>query len=91
VGTGIQLVVVKVAGDRKLPWKVDVPASLAGRRKRKFFLTKRQAENYAEDFLDAVLKGGAASALDGVTVREAWGRYLAAKLPEAGQRHAARP
>jgi len=35
---------------RKLPWKVEIPASLVGRRQRKFFLTKRQAENDAEDF-----------------------------------------
>lgn len=72
--------VVKVSGVRKLPWKVDIPASLAGRRKRKFFLTRHKAQEFASDFLDAVVKGGVSSASDGCNVRDAWERYVGSKF-----------
>ncbi len=86
MGTGIQLAVVKVSEKRKRPWKVDVPASLAGKRQRHFFLSKRDAEKFAQDFIDASLRGGVASALDGLTVGQALTQYLDAKLAGVGKR-----
>lgn len=71
---------------RKKPWRVDIPASLARRRKRKFFATKRDAENYAQDFIDASIRGGVSSALEGQTVGQALTEYLDAKLGTVGDR-----
>jgi len=88
VGTKVELAVSKVSGDRVRAWKVDIPASLAGKRQRRFFRTRREAESYAADFLDASLRGGVSSALDGNTVAQAWSRYLESKLSMVGRRQA---
>lgn len=88
MGNNISLCVVKYPARPKTPWKVDVPASLGGRRLRRFFRTKVQAEKYTRDFLERVIRGGAAEAVGGMSVGLALSRYEEAKLPGVGKRQA---
>ena len=61
------------------PWKVDIPASLAGRRVRKFFAEKRTAELAAAVMLDDLKRKGTEGASlnnQGPTVHQALEAYM---------------
>jgi integrase len=69
-------------GGPTAPWKVDVPATVAGKRKRKFFESRRAAEIWAAVYLDQLKRvgiEGISSAMTGMTVREAIELYLESK------------
>jgi len=61
-----------------IPWKVDIPASVAGRRIRKFFSERETAELAAIAILDELKRKGTegASLGQGPTVRQALEAYM---------------
>jgi integrase len=62
------------------PWKVDIPASIAGRRRRRFFKYKVAAEMWAAMAIDQLRRRGTEGAfLEGVSVQQALEEYLEAK------------
>ena len=72
----------------KTPWAVNIPASVGRRRRRRLFATRQQAAEFAQDYMDAMLRGGADSALDTTTVSRALKDYQASKLAVASKAHA---
>lgn len=70
-------------------WKVEIPATVAGRRIRKFFQTEGAARMWAQNMVDNYHEEGrgAVDAEMGQSVAEAASMYLAARLPNVGDRH----
>lgn len=79
MGNKITLAVVKYPGRPLTPWKVEIPASIAGTRLRKFFRTKKVAEEFSEEFSAEVRRRGTSAPRDGMKVGLALSRYMETK------------
>lgn len=74
--TGGNIAVVKYPSRPNTPWKVDVPAKLAGRRIRKFFETYESAEVWASKKREEFFEVGRRAFSDGLTFRDAMEKFL---------------
>jgi hypothetical protein len=87
VGNGISLSITHYPSNPKRPWKVDIPASVAGRRIRRFFPSRQRAQEFVGDYKEALLSGGVDLTSDTMTVSKGLKLYNAAKFPKVGPRH----
>jgi integrase len=72
------------------PWKVDIPATVAGKRTRRFFETEAEAKEWIDVFFGKVKHGGIKAAID--PTKPSFGRvacqYLEAKGASGAGIHA---
>lgn len=82
-----KVVVARCVKNGRRMWRVNVPVGLAGRRMRRFFLSEREAVEWAGEFEETVrVHGRAALEVSGKTVREVLERFWVLKEMEG--RHA---